>query len=285
MSKLTNNKYWDTIYESQNTSVKEVSKTDHRNKLEKKLEKIIGKRFASYFHNYSDYYFWDVILVKHLKYDKNIKALEVGSAPGTFMIRLHKTFGFIPYGVEYTKTGVELNRRLFASEQINPENVIEADFLSEDFHSKYRESFDVVLSNGFIEHFDNPNDIVAKHLSLLKKDGLLLISIPNIRGLNYLCTWFFNKPVIPIHNIEIMDLNKFNNLFDRDSVCPIFDNYYGTFNFRLFTAPLKSFKRFILVLLHTFQLGLNFVFRFLFGKRGFKNKYLSPYLLFIGIKK
>jgi len=48
-------------------------------------------------------------------------------------------------------------------------------------------SFDIVFSMGFIEHFSDLDSIVGKHVELLKKHGILLLGVPNYRGIPRLC--------------------------------------------------------------------------------------------------
>ncbi len=77
---------------------------------------------------YSDYLLWDVIFPRYLPRREGLKVVEIGSAPGDTLVRLKETFSFIPYGVEYSPQGAELNRKTFREHNIDASNVIEADF-------------------------------------------------------------------------------------------------------------------------------------------------------------
>ena len=160
-----------------------------------------------------------------------LKVLEVGSAPGEHLVRLNKQYGFIPYGIEYSESGNELNREIFASNNIDPDNVIYADFFSDEVHERYKGAFDIVISRGFIEHFTDVRSVIEKHNNLLAEGGyLLIISIPNLNGVNYALGRFFHKELIPLHNLSIMRKQEFIELFDNQGLSTLFCDLLGTFN-------------------------------------------------------
>jgi len=43
----------------------------------------------------------------------------------------------------------------------------------------------VEIAYGFIEHFSDLDSIVGKHVELLKKQGILLLGVPNYRGISH----------------------------------------------------------------------------------------------------
>jgi len=280
--KLTEKEYWDEIYRLESNQYQSPS---WKGRFKNLFKKLVRKKYFNYLENYSEYLIWEVIYRKYLPAIKSAKVLEVGSAPGEHLIKLKQRFDFIPYGVEYSKIGFELNRQMFLLNDINPDNVIYADFLAEEFQARNQEYFDIVISRGFIEHFSEVENIIEKHNKILKKGGYLVITIPNLRGVNYLLSEFFNKGSGSIHNLNIMSKGRFQKLFKQDQWEHLFCNYYGTFNFNLFNAKSGSPMRLILFCCKIIQLILNIIFRLLFNGRGFENKRFSPYLIFIGRKK
>ncbi len=235
--------------------------------------------------SYSDYLLWEIIYKKYLPKTKGLKFLEIGSAPGENLLGFSRTFGYVPYGIEYSQSGAELNRELFRLNNIDPANVIHADFFSEQFHNQYKESFDIVYSRGFIEHFTDVETVIDKHLSLLVKGGQLIVIIPRIKGINYALSWFFHKEIIAMHNLNIMQKKEFSNIFDRKNLSTLFCDYYGVFTFDLFNTKPTSPLRFLLKLCNIFQLVLNLIFHMLFRNKRVESQMFSPYLLYIGIKK
>lgn len=278
MGKLTEKQYWDSIHKAKAVKRKRHSWKDNLKSLTKLLE-------DKFIRTYADYLLWDVIYKKYMPKTKKAKVLEVGSAPGDNLVRLSQTFDFIPYGVEYTGSGVELNRRTFISHSLDPDHIIHADFLSDEFQKQYKGYFDIVMSAGFIEHFDNVADIVEKHINLLTKGGYLVVSIPNLRGANYILQWLFNKELLSMHNINVMQKKEFSKIFDREDLLSLFCDFYGGFNFGLFITKRNSPLRFVLTSCKILQLVLNVVFRLLFRSGGVESRLFSPYLLFIGVKK
>ncbi|HKT31128.1 MAG TPA: class I SAM-dependent methyltransferase [Gammaproteobacteria bacterium] len=285
---LTERTYWDTVHRGAGSHPKAVAADLNipiSGRLKSGLKRILGPRFMEAIGNYDDYLLWNVILPQFLQNRAGQSVVEIGSAPGDFLVALHRHFGLVPYGIEYSPAGADLNRRAFATSGLDPGHVIEADFLAPETHTRYRESFDIVLSRGFIEHFTDPTDVVAKHLSLLKPGGLLIVGIPNLRGLNYLLSWIFDRHVVAMHNLSIMTRNHFAALFPDVCVTPFFCNYYGTFNFRLINARSTSPLRFLLALCWKVQPALNMIFHGLFGRRGAETHWFSSNLLFVGIKR
>ncbi len=285
MNRLTGAEYWNSFWDSESRLKKtQERENDRKRTLNWLIKRFFGQKSLGYMKDYSEYILWNVIYEKHMPRTKGTKVLEVGSAPGYHLIELSKRFGFDPYGVEYSRTGVDLNRELFIANNINPDNVIYCDFFSDEFHKKYMEYFDVVISKGFIEHFTNVRQVLQKHVDLLKKGGCLIVGIPNFRGLNYALLWFFNRKMISRHNIRIMRKKTFLKLYDKKTLSPLFCDYFGIFNFRLFGTK-NTLKKAILGFLNRIQLALNFVFRILFNDKRMGNELFSPFLMFIGIKK
>lgn len=255
--------------------------------LEKKSSSF-GKKILGYMrHDYHDYILWNVIYEKYMPKIEGAKILEIGSAPGNHLARIAKTFGFVPYGVENSKYGVELNRKVFDLYNINTDNVIYADFFSDEFQLKYKGFFDVIISRGFIEDFSGANveNIIEKHVNLLTKGGHLFVSIPNLRGIYYFWVRLFDRPLLSELNFDIMQKDKFLKLFDGKNLSILFCDYYGIFNCgNRFTARRDLSIRFIIVFLGNLQKILNLIFHLTLKNKNAETGIFSPYLQFIGKK-
>ena len=286
-NRLDKKEYWDTLYKLKALEGRRQTFLD--NNLKRTIKTLFGKNLFNYIkeyvlRSYSDYILWDVIYKKYLPDTKGLKALEIGSAPGDKIVRLNRTFGFIPYGVEYSGYGVALNRNAFSLHGINPDNVIHADFLSEEFLARYAGYFDIVISNGVIEHFIDVKKTIEKHINLLAKGGCLVVSIPNFKGVNYIFARLFHKWFLQMHNLSIMDKKAFAGLFSRKDLRALFCGYYGVFNFGLFDNVKNSRLTYvILYFCNALQLILNAAFRLLCRDKQAENGFFSPYLIFIGI--
>jgi SAM-dependent methyltransferase len=215
------------------------------------------------------------------------RVLEVGSAPGDVLVEFARRMGVVPFGVEYSAEGVDVNRRLFKAHGLNADNVIHADLFDEEFQREYRGAFDIVYSGGFIEHFSSPGEAVDRHLNLLADGGYLVIAIPNLRGLNYALARLFSRRLIAIHNLTIMKRREFRRLFDDPRLMPLACRYYGTFSLSLFSdeaRPAAAAQKALALLEHA-QPMLNLAFRRLFGDRGAESSWTSPALIYIGRKR
>ena len=269
MQRLSKKEYWDSLYLRQGFGGQAKQKRFKFLRTSLYCERIL----------------WGNLYQKYLPKTKNgLKILEVGSAPGGNLIKFHKTFAYLPYGVEYSEKGVERNRMKFISHHLDPNNVIHSDFFSDEFQKKHQEEFDIVMSRGFVEHFSDAKEVIKKHLNLLIPGGILIIIIPNFRGINYFLQSFFNKEIISMHNLDIMEKQKFLKLFDNEYLKTLYCNYFGTFNFGLFNIKKDFLRNFLQKACDRLQWMLNFIFYFLLRNKGLEHKFFSPYLIFIGKK-
>lgn len=285
VAKLTEKEYWEGVYEPRRIVGGAAPNSHSKGRLKGKARSLLGAKLLDLLSPYDDYLLWQILFKRYLPADmRGMSALEVGSAPGTFLVRLAQAFGVEPFGVEYTANGVAQNRQAFEDNGLNPDNVIAADFFSEDFQQAHQGKFDLVISRGFIEHFTNAGEVVERHVNLLKPGGYLVVMIPNLRWIYYGWTWLFNREQIPLHNVDIMRLSRFCALFPgmmQKKYC----NYFGTFSFWLFTAhPASKLMPRIIRLLWKAQRLLNLVFRLFFRSRGLETRVFSPNLIFIGQK-
>ncbi len=278
MKKLTTKNYWDQVWDNGSQS-KKFKIWDIFVALAKK---ILGEKAEKY----SDYILWESIYKKYLPIKKGLKILEIGSAPGWNLVKFNKKFGYEPFGIEFSSVGAERNRKKFISAEINPQNVVESDFFSPNIQNKYQEFFDLVLSGGFIEHFDDVKETIARHISLLKKGGFLIITIPNFQGLNRFLAKFFFKEIESTHNFSIINKEKFQEQFDGFNLEKIYCDYFGMMYLGLFTLDNKSrVKYWLYRFLVRIQQVLNYLFRAILDKKSAETKIFSPYIIFIGRKK
>ena len=284
MDRLTEKNYWNSVYENEEVSfaAHETTQKVNKNGLKGWLKQYLGE----YWRDYAEYLEWDVIYDQYFPKQSGLKVIEVGSAPGTNLIRLHHTFGYEPFGVEYAEAGAQMNREVFCNNNIDPQNVIQADVFSPEFLSAYQGKFDLVISRGFIEHFTEMDKVIDAHLTLLKENGLLMVSIPRLRAVPWLLFKFFNPTVIPLHNLAIMNKRPFQALFQRETLQELYCQYQGTLKVQVCSElNLQGAKLKLLHLLMDAQSLLYMLFRLVFGRRGFETYLFSPYLIYIGKKK
>jgi len=281
--RLTKESQWDQGYADRMRSDPFV-RSETYPALKSVILNCLGKTLHQYSLDYSDYLLWDVIFPKYLPRLEGANILEIGSAPGDFLIQMALRHKVNPYGVEYTQNGVAINRKLFEMHNLQPENIFNADLFDSEFQEQHRSSFDVVISRGFIEHFTNMNEVMDAHLNLLKQGGYLVVSVPNFRGIYYLWIYLFRRSVLEWHNLDVMELTRFRRLFLDRNLSTSYCSYYGTVSLSLCNGGDRPIVRIFARLLHLLQRCFNVILRFVFRKGGVESKFFSPYLLYIGVK-
>lgn len=139
------------------------------------------------------------------------KILEIGCAPGKMLSWVAKGLGADVSGVDYSPQGVEVTRWMLG------EMGIDGDIRQEDvFETSFAPgSFDVVYSNGVIEHFEDPRELVAIHVRLLRPGGTAIILIPNYGGIYGRLQSHFDPENLAIHNLAIMSEEALRDLAPR----------------------------------------------------------------------
>jgi SAM-dependent methyltransferase len=178
---------------------------------------------------------WDRVLLPILRECGARTAVEIGSAPGQNLVRLSKELGVAPFGIEYTEEGARLNRELFIRNGLNPDNVLCEDFFSPTLDS-LAGTFDIVVSFGFVEHFDDPVPAIKRQIDFCRPGGYVAIIIPNIQGIYYVWNKVFNPRVIETHNTAMMRNGAFFAMCEEIANFEvIFGGSDGAFEYGLLT--------------------------------------------------
>ena len=174
--------------------------------------------------------------------EKRKIALEVGCAPGKWMIFLNDELQYTVEGCEYLESAVEITRQNLELNKIENTMIHQGDFLTFDFGKAH---YNVVISLGFIEHFTNPEFVVGKMCKLLKTEGILIIGIPKFTGLNYYIAKYVDKKLknklLPAHNLKIMNLPFFYELAKNCKLKPIKITCSGGFEPALYDTSATPF--------------------------------------------
>lgn len=163
------------------------------------------------------------------------EVLEVGCAPGKWLAFMAKEFGLKPSGVEYSDAGMKATLENFRILNLTPDAIFTGDF----FQMKPPRQFDVVLSLGFIEHFSDVESVVSLHLQWLKPGGVLVLGVPNFRGIYSPIQHVLDKAILEKHNLDIMSLDYFRGMGVRLSLQSVFIDYVGSFEPTLFIAGYR----------------------------------------------
>ncbi len=165
--------------------------------------------------------------------NRPVDFLEIGCYPGRYLYLFAKNFGYRVSGVDFVPQTKEIPAWLAALG-------VEAGVTCTDFLAfQPPQPYDVVASFGFIEHFPHWEEVLDRHVALLKPGGTLLIECPNFRYGQYWLRWFLNPQFIEGHYLDAMDLPKWHKALEERGLEILYCNYFQTFS-RLLKKPLKS---------------------------------------------
>jgi len=162
----------------------------------------------------------------YLPHKTGLTILEIGGAPGQFLAYFAREFGYLPHAIDYSTIGCEKMQQAFEIANLD------VTIYNRDIFSDLTDlpSFDIVFSMGFIEHFSDLDSIVGKHVELLKKQGILLLGVPNYRGISQVVLKRLAPQKLSMHNLEAMDIRNWESFEKKHGLETIFKAYIGGFN-------------------------------------------------------
>lgn len=163
---------------------------------------------------------------RYLPHDPALSVLEVGGAPGQWLVYLHRTFGYRIGVLDNSPVGAAKSRENFALLGI-PADVLEQDLFAPP---PKPQAFDIVYSLGLIEHFDDPAPVIEAHLRFLRPGGLLVVGCPNLRGVNRLVLARLAPSFLARHHDGAMELKRWRNFEQALGLDPVFTGYVGGFD-------------------------------------------------------
>jgi SAM-dependent methyltransferase len=142
------------------------------------------------------------LLKKIVQENNTTTAIELGGFPGYYAIFLKKYLGLKTTLFDFYVHQPVLKEVLNANKLDTGDiEVIEGDL----FAYQPKEQYDLVLSCGLIEHFNDTKDIIARHLPFLKPGGTLFITLPNFTGVNGWVQHRYDQSNYEKHNINSMN--------------------------------------------------------------------------------
>jgi 2-polyprenyl-3-methyl-5-hydroxy-6-metoxy-1,4-benzoquinol methylase len=189
-------------------------------------------------------------LIKKIK--SNGKFLDIGCAQGLLLDEAKKN-GFQTYGIEPTRQNADI--------AITKGHTVESMRLDEFVHQCGTEFFDVIACLDVIEHIDNPNTFLKLASSLLKPDGLMILSTPN-----YSCiiekALGANAPYMtPPEHVTFFTTSGIKHLVTS---CDLRVVSFQTFGNLIPAEINRSIKRFLPKYLHPFKSIIYPIVRFAF---------------------
>ena len=182
-------------------------------------------------------YTFHQLLRYQIRKNKLKTAVELGGFPGYYAIYLHKYEGMQTTLFDYyVHTGILVD--VLAANKLDEKSigVIEGDL----FRYKALKQYDLVLSCGLIEHFEDTKDIIRRHLNFLKPGCVLFITLPNFLGVNGWVQRNFDPQNYSKHNLKSMQLDKLRNICQELQLSDVEVHYYGRFSVWLEDESSKS---------------------------------------------
>ena len=113
---------------------------------------------------------FDAAFRRWLTPDPKQRLLEIGCAPGRWLIYFHRQFGYQVSGCDSAPQAVEVTRANLQQAQV-PGEVLLADLMEASLPAA---AYDIVMSLGVIEHFADPWPAIEQHVRLIKPGGTLV---------------------------------------------------------------------------------------------------------------
>jgi SAM-dependent methyltransferase len=169
---------------------------------------------------------------------KNISNfLEIGGFPGNYSIFVLKYLHVKPTLLDFYIDEDVLNK-FTTYNGIDKQNI---DLIEHDlFTYNPEKKFDFVFSAGFIEHFENVENVISKHISLVNNGGTLMMTIPNLRGAIGLAHFIWHRNNLKHHNLKIMKHKNIRKELQKLNIEKYTIEYYGGFGMWLDNYDTKS---------------------------------------------
>lgn len=130
------------------------------------------------------YYKRDRSWTQNFNIAKDAKILDVGCGHGVLGKYLHSTLGADVTGVEIVESCYHIAKELL-------QNAVLGDIETMDL-AELGGDYDYIIFSDCLEHLVNPDMVLRRMVSLLKADGHLLISIPNVQNFRITVPLVFN---------------------------------------------------------------------------------------------
>ncbi|NWG02548.1 MAG: class I SAM-dependent methyltransferase [Syntrophaceae bacterium] len=210
---------------------------------------------------------------------KNRRLLEIGCARSAWLPYFAKEFGFKVYGIDYSEAGCQQAMQVLSNEGAKGK-IVCADFFSPPEWMIGK--FDVVISFGVLEHFQDTQNCISAFSAYLKPKGIMITNIPNFTGLLGSIQKLMNRNVFNMH--APLSLGEIAEAHRKNMLELIFCDYFLAVNFGV--VNFENMKDGIAYkwILQSFC-WLNRIIWFIEELIPIKpNRWFSPYINCVGIK-
>ena len=179
-------------------------------KCNRQLSRVIKKRYKS-----NDFINDDRVELVSSQIDKiinfknnKISILEIGCNNGAFLSKLQKAIDLNYKGYSFELDGVDIDSEAIKNPVNHKLNLMQG--LAEDISDTFPNKYDLILHFELIEHLIDPISFVDSIHKMLKSNGIMMFTTPNIHGLDNKAL-DYNKRRYLAHGIfPPMHLNAFS---------------------------------------------------------------------------
>jgi SAM-dependent methyltransferase len=127
---------------------------------------------------------------------KGKKLIEIGCAQSVFLPYFAQYFEFEVAGLDRSEIGCDKARKILERGHVAGE-IYSADFFSPPTH--LIKKFDVLVSFGVVEHCENSSESLRAMAGLLKSGGMMITTVPHLRGLPGALQRRLDREIYDIH--------------------------------------------------------------------------------------
>jgi 2-polyprenyl-3-methyl-5-hydroxy-6-metoxy-1,4-benzoquinol methylase len=213
----------------------------------------------------------------------NKKFLEVGCGASAWLVYFAKEFHCDVSGVDYSKLGCKL-----AEENLRL-NKVKGNITCEDVFNLNPSKigkFDIIFSAGVVEHFDDPSKMLKIMNDLLEPNGIVIVSVPNIKGIYGIISKHLHRAVYEKH--MVISKEDMASYLKKAGFKHMESTYFGTFNLGVIgwgnqpSLPMWFVKFLLIPVVFIFNKMIGFILRSF--KIEIESKFFSPYVLGVGRK-
>jgi 2-polyprenyl-3-methyl-5-hydroxy-6-metoxy-1,4-benzoquinol methylase len=119
------------------------------------------------------------LYAKELIKERNLnKVADVGCADSYGTIELSKVSESVT-GIDFSERLLELSRENVSSNNIKNIDFLKCDLEKENLSNITDSKFDFITCFETLEHLSNPKEVLSEYHKVLKKHGVLMVSVPN----------------------------------------------------------------------------------------------------------
>ena len=154
MDSLTNQQYWDDVWAAGEVPSVDIAQNPHQRELDVRFRRYLkpGARF-----------------------------LEVGVGASAWPAHVARQTGAEAWGIDFSRPGLDSAQRAADRAGVSV-RLVQGDLF--DGAALPARAFDLVYSGGFIEHFEDPTPVMRRLGELVRDGGVVLTTVPNLRGVN-----------------------------------------------------------------------------------------------------